>query len=53
MVILLNVQFMVKDESYNDIQMWEYTKLAKVFGTEEKSLTCKVENEYRVTRSLN
>lgn len=25
-----------QNETYNDIQMWDYTKLANVFGTEEK-----------------
>ncbi|MGR9634330.1 thiamine pyrophosphate-dependent enzyme [Bacillus cereus] len=41
-----------QNEPYNDIQMWEYTKLAKVFGTEEKSLTCKVENETELQEVL-
>lgn len=32
--------------------MWDYTKLANVFGTEEKSLTCKVENEIELQEVL-
>ncbi|MGG0705444.1 alpha-keto acid decarboxylase family protein [Bacillus paramobilis] len=34
-----------QNQLYNDIQMWDYTKLANVLGSEEKSLTYKVENE--------
>lgn len=41
-----------QNEPYNDIQMWDYTKLANVFGTEEKSLTCKVENEIELQEVL-
>ncbi|MGE6536253.1 alpha-keto acid decarboxylase family protein [Bacillus luti] len=41
-----------QNESYNDIQMWDYTKLASVFGSEEKSLTCKVENEIELAEVL-
>ncbi|KAB2451856.1 alpha-keto acid decarboxylase family protein [Bacillus sp. CH126_4D] len=41
-----------QNESYNDIQMWDYTKLANVFGSEEKSLTCKVENEIEFAKVL-
>lgn len=32
--------------------MWEYTKLANVFGTEEKSQTFKVENETELQEVL-
>ncbi len=32
--------------------MWDYTKLANVFGTEEKSLTWKVENETELAEVL-
>ncbi|KZD66153.1 Pyruvate decarboxylase Alpha-keto-acid decarboxylase [Bacillus cereus] len=39
-------------EPYNDIQMWDYTKLANVFGSEEKSLPCKVENEIELAEVL-
>ena len=41
-----------QNETYNDIQMWDYTKLANVFGTEEKSLTWKVENETELAEVL-
>lgn len=41
-----------QNEPYNDIQMWEYTKLAKVFGTEEKSQTFKVQNETELQEVL-
>ncbi|OKA37511.1 Indole-3-pyruvate decarboxylase [Bacillus mobilis] len=41
-----------QNEPYNDIQMWDYTKLSKVFGSEEKSLTCKVENEIELAEVL-
>ena len=34
-----------QNQPYNDIQMWKYNKLTNVFGSEEKSLTFKVENE--------
>ncbi|MED2761070.1 alpha-keto acid decarboxylase family protein [Bacillus thuringiensis] len=33
-----------QNQPYNDIQMWDYNKLSMVFGSEEKSLTFKVEN---------
>ncbi|HHK5550748.1 indolepyruvate decarboxylase [Bacillus anthracis] len=41
-----------QNEPYNDIQMWDYTKLANVFGLKEKSLTCKVENEIELEEVL-
>ncbi|MGH1297867.1 alpha-keto acid decarboxylase family protein [Bacillus pretiosus] len=41
-----------QNQPYNDIQMWDYTKLAKVFGSEKKSLTCKVENEIELAEVL-
>ncbi|HFK1681418.1 TPA: alpha-keto acid decarboxylase family protein [Bacillus tropicus] len=41
-----------QNEPYNDIQMWDYTKLANVFGSKEKSLTCKVENEIELAEVL-
>ncbi|MED0937147.1 alpha-keto acid decarboxylase family protein [Bacillus mobilis] len=41
-----------QNEPYNDIQMWDYTKLANVFGSEEKSLPCKVENEIELAEVL-
>ncbi|AIE79515.1 Pyruvate decarboxylase [Bacillus cereus] len=41
-----------QNEPYNDTQMWEYTKLANVFGTEEKSQTFKVENETELQEVL-
>ena len=41
-----------QNEPYNDIQMWDYTKLANVFGSKEKSLTCKVENETELAEVL-
>ncbi|MGD6888272.1 alpha-keto acid decarboxylase family protein [Bacillus mobilis] len=41
-----------QNEPYNDIQMWDYTKLANVFGSEEKSLTFRVENEIELTEVL-
>ncbi|AJG92694.1 hypothetical protein BG03_2681 [Bacillus cereus] len=41
-----------QNEPYNDIQMWDYTKLANVFGLKEKSLTCKVENEIELAEVL-
>ncbi|MGN4443734.1 alpha-keto acid decarboxylase family protein [Bacillus cereus group sp. MYBK79-1] len=41
-----------QNEPYNDIQMWDYTKLANIFGSEEKSLTCKVENEIELAEVL-
>ncbi|WP_226639087.1 alpha-keto acid decarboxylase family protein [Bacillus tropicus] len=41
-----------QNEPYNDIQMWDYTKLANVFGSKEKSLTCKVENEIELEEVL-
>ncbi|PGO29031.1 indolepyruvate decarboxylase [Bacillus cereus] len=41
-----------QNQSYNDIQIWDYTKLANVFGSEEKSLTFKVENETELAEVL-
>ncbi|EJQ50953.1 alpha-keto acid decarboxylase family protein [Bacillus wiedmannii] len=41
-----------QNQPYNDIQMWDYTKLANTFGSEEKSLTCKVENEIELAEVL-
>ncbi|OJE47389.1 indolepyruvate decarboxylase [Bacillus luti] len=41
-----------QNQSYNDIQMWDYTELANVFGTEEKSQTFKVENEIELVEAL-
>ncbi len=41
-----------QNQPYNDIQMWDYTKLANVFGSEEKSLTFKVENETELEEVL-
>ncbi|WP_242275203.1 alpha-keto acid decarboxylase family protein [Bacillus cereus group sp. BfR-BA-01445] len=41
-----------QNEPYNDIQMWDYTKLANVFGSKEKSLICKVENEIELEEVL-
>ncbi|HDR4423910.1 TPA: alpha-keto acid decarboxylase family protein [Bacillus cereus] len=41
-----------QNELYNDIQMWDYTKLAYVFGSEEKSLTFRVENETELAEVL-
>lgn len=41
-----------QNQPYNDIQMWDYTKLANVFGTEEKSQTFKVENETELEEVL-
>ncbi|MED2793205.1 alpha-keto acid decarboxylase family protein [Bacillus wiedmannii] len=41
-----------QNQPYNDIQMWDYTKLANVFGSKEKSLTCKVENEIELAEVL-
>ena len=41
-----------QNEPYNDIQMWDYTKLANVFGSKRKSLTCKVENEIELEEVL-
>jgi len=42
-----------RDQPYNDIQMWDYNKLPNVFGSEEKSLTFKVENEIELAEVLN
>ncbi|WP_128854626.1 alpha-keto acid decarboxylase family protein [Bacillus sp. CDB3] len=42
-----------QNQPYNDIQMWDYTKLANVFGSEEKSLTFKVENEIELAEVFN
>ncbi|PEY65006.1 indolepyruvate decarboxylase [Bacillus thuringiensis] len=41
-----------QNQPYNDIQMWDYTKLTNVFGTEEKSQTFKVENETELAEVL-
>ncbi|HDR7659061.1 TPA: alpha-keto acid decarboxylase family protein [Bacillus wiedmannii] len=41
-----------QNQPYNDIQMWDYTKLANTFGSEEKSLTFKVENETELAEVL-
>ncbi|SIQ52127.1 indolepyruvate decarboxylase [Bacillus cereus] len=41
-----------QNEPYNDIQMWDYTKLANVFGSEEKSLTFRVKNEIELAEVL-
>ncbi|PEK58759.1 alpha-keto acid decarboxylase family protein [Bacillus wiedmannii] len=41
-----------ENQPYNDIQMWDYTKLANTFGLEEKSLSCKVENETELAEVL-
>lgn len=41
-----------QNQPYNDIQMWDYTKLANVFGLNEKSLTFKVENETELAEVL-
>ncbi|PFO66009.1 indolepyruvate decarboxylase [Bacillus cereus] len=41
-----------QNQPYNDIQMWDYTKLANVFGSEEKSLTFRVENETELAEVL-
>ncbi|EOP10196.1 indole-3-pyruvate decarboxylase [Bacillus cereus BAG2O-3] len=41
-----------QNQPYNDIQMWDYTKLANIFGTEEKSQTFKVENEIELVEVL-
>lgn len=41
-----------QNQPYNDIQMWDYTKLANIFGSEEKSLTCKVKNEIELAEVL-
>ncbi|PDZ65530.1 indolepyruvate decarboxylase [Bacillus cereus] len=41
-----------QNQLYNDIQMWDYTKLANVFGSEEKSLTFRVENETELAEVL-
>ncbi|ONG60643.1 alpha-keto acid decarboxylase family protein [Bacillus cereus] len=41
-----------QNQLYNDIQMWDYNKLSMVFGSEEKSLTFKVENEAELAEVL-
>lgn len=41
-----------QNQPYNDIQIWDYTKLANTFGSEEQSLTCKVENETELAEVL-
>ncbi|WP_142327661.1 alpha-keto acid decarboxylase family protein [Bacillus thuringiensis] len=41
-----------QNQPYNDIQMWNYNKLSMVFGSEEKSLTFKVENEAELAEVL-
>ncbi|PEX82037.1 indolepyruvate decarboxylase [Bacillus cereus] len=41
-----------QNQPYNDIQMWKYDKLTNVFGSEEKSLTFKVENETELAEAL-
>ncbi|BCC59061.1 alpha-keto acid decarboxylase family protein [Bacillus cereus] len=41
-----------QNQPYNDIQMWDYNKLSMVFGSEEKSLTFKVENEAELAEVL-
>lgn len=41
-----------QNQPYNDIQMWKYDKLTNVFGSEEKSLTFKVENETALAEVL-
>ncbi len=43
---------MVKMNRIMTYKMWDYTKLANVFGTEEKSLTWKVENETELAEVL-
>ncbi|WP_129111209.1 alpha-keto acid decarboxylase family protein [Bacillus toyonensis] len=42
-----------REQPYNDIQMWDYNKLPNVFGSKEKSLTFKVENEIELAEVLN
>lgn len=41
-----------QNQLYNDIQMWDYNKLSMIFGSEEKSLTFKVENEAELAETL-
>ncbi|MCU4978473.1 alpha-keto acid decarboxylase family protein [Bacillus cereus] len=41
-----------QNQPYNDIQMWDYNKLSMIFGSEEKSLTFKVENEAELAETL-
>lgn len=41
-----------QNQPYNDIQMWDYNKLSMIFGSEEKSLTFKVENEAELAEVL-
>ncbi|MGH1283676.1 alpha-keto acid decarboxylase family protein [Bacillus toyonensis] len=42
-----------QNQPYNDIQIWDYNKLPNVFGSEEKSLTFKVESEIELAEVLN
>ena len=41
-----------QNQPYNDIQIWDYTKLANVFGSEEKCQTFKVKNEIELAEVL-
>ncbi|RWS44581.1 alpha-keto acid decarboxylase family protein [Bacillus mycoides] len=42
-----------QNQPYNNIQMWDYDKFPNVFGSKEKSLTFKVENETELTEILS
>ncbi|WP_212936490.1 alpha-keto acid decarboxylase family protein [Bacillus hominis] len=42
-----------QNQPYNNIQMWDYDKFPNVFGSKEKSLTFKVENETELTEVLS
>ncbi|MGH0429664.1 alpha-keto acid decarboxylase family protein [Bacillus hominis] len=42
-----------QNQPYNNIQMWDYNKFPNVFGSKEKSLTFKVENETELTEVLS
>lgn len=41
-----------ENQSYNDIPMWDYQKLAEVFAPKEKSLALKVQTETELVEAL-
>src|SRR5699024_11798210 len=41
-----------ENQAYNDIPMWDYQKLSKVFDPKEKRLSLKVQTESEIAEAL-